>query len=108
MILKTDLCNLFNLNSKLAIKPSEAVYISSELKNFLDSLDPGHKQNKWIEKMKTDLKANMLKGKKRNRCPIITFNVMKSITCFDTDIQKDTGPAILFIPLKDWVSVPLF
>jgi len=55
---------MFNRNSKLVIKSSEAVYISSELKSVLDSLDPGHKKNKWIEKMKIDLKANMLKGKK--------------------------------------------
>jgi len=59
----------------LVSKPSRAVYISEELKELLDSLDPEHKLNKWIENMKINLKENMLKGKKIKKEQIPSYYI---------------------------------
>jgi len=45
-------------------KPSKAVFISPELKELLDSLEPDHKKKKWIKDMKITLLNNMLEGEK--------------------------------------------
>jgi len=43
-------------------KPSPDVFCSEELQRLLNSLDPAHKFNKWIDDMKATLKWNMFAG----------------------------------------------
>ena len=43
-------------------KPSKAVFISKELNDFLESLDPQNKLKKWIQDMKIVLKEDMMAG----------------------------------------------
>jgi hypothetical protein len=43
-------------------KPSPAVYLSEDLRDFLGRFDSNHKFNKWISDMKSVLKENMFAG----------------------------------------------
>jgi len=51
-------------------KPSNAVYISRELNDLLNTLTPDNKIKKWIDDMKITLKENMLKGNKIKKSQI--------------------------------------
>ena len=56
-------------------KPSKEVYVSKELKELLDSLNPEHKLKKWIENMKIRLKGHMLKGNKIKKKQIPSYYI---------------------------------
>lgn len=43
-------------------RPSPAVLLFKELRDFLKEFDPSHKFNKWIADMKSVLKENMFAG----------------------------------------------
>jgi hypothetical protein len=46
----------------MVVKRASAVYLSKELHDFLQTLEPEHKFNKWVEDLANILKDNMLAG----------------------------------------------